>query len=235
MMRVLFVSNGHGEEAISARIAAALAQIVPVRSDHLALVGAFGHPSVMHDVGPRRAMPSGGLIAMGNVRNIARDIGAGLIGHTLAQLRFLRSVRGSYDAVVAVGDVFALLMALQARAKTVYLGTAKSVHVAPYGPLEERVLRRANVVLTRDPATAQRLRERGVPAQAPGNVIADLDSGEDGAAMDRTAAGFSPAIGLFPGSRPGSAYSDAVALCGVVGAIAAQLPAVGGLLSIAPG
>ena len=40
----------------------------------------------MADVGPMCVMPSGGLIAMGNVRNIARDVRSGLIGLTLAQL-----------------------------------------------------------------------------------------------------------------------------------------------------
>ena len=48
----------------------------------------------MHEVGPRRAMPSGGLIAMGNVRNIARDLRSGLLALTLAQRAFLARARG---------------------------------------------------------------------------------------------------------------------------------------------
>ncbi|MBV9272112.1 MAG: hypothetical protein JO165_13545, partial [Candidatus Eremiobacteraeota bacterium] len=88
MKSVLFVTNGHGEEAIAARIAQELPRD-EIAADHLALVGEFGHPSVMRDVGPRRTMPSGGLIAMGNVKNIVRDVRGGLVGHTLAQLRFL--------------------------------------------------------------------------------------------------------------------------------------------------
>ena len=46
----------------------------------------------------------------------------------------LGAIRNHYDAAVAVGDVFSLMMAYRARAgRTVYAGTAKSVYVAPYG------------------------------------------------------------------------------------------------------
>ncbi|MGB8520993.1 MAG: hypothetical protein WCD38_12605, partial [Candidatus Tumulicola sp.] len=109
MTAVLFVSNGHGEAAIAERIAVELAALRPnLGLDHLALVGDVPSES-LRDVGPRAAMPSGGLIAMGNVRNIVRDVRAGLLGLTLAQRRFLRAVRGEYAAVVAVGDAFALM------------------------------------------------------------------------------------------------------------------------------
>ena len=59
MKRILFVSNGHGEEAIAARLAHDLQGYCEVQTDHLALVGESNHPSVMQQVGPRRAMPSG--------------------------------------------------------------------------------------------------------------------------------------------------------------------------------
>jgi len=235
MARVLFVSNGHGEEAIAARIARELAALAPEFGlDHLALVGEFGHPSEMRDVGPRRAMPSGGLIAMGNVRNIARDVGGGLVGLTLAQLRFLQGARGEYAAAAAIGDVYALLMALRADAPTAYVGTAKSVYVAPYGPMEERVLRKARAVFVRDEPTAARLRERGTEASAPGNVIVDLFATGDDPRADDAFAGFAPAIALFPGSRSG-AYDEARTLARFVRDLARERPALGAALSIAPG
>ncbi len=227
--RVLFVSNGHGEVAISARIAQELPE--RIARDHLALVGAFVHASSMRDVGPRRTMPSGGLIAMGNLRGIARDIGAGLLGHSLAQLRFLRGVQQTYAVAVAVGDVFALVMALCARAcATVYVGTAKSLYVAPYGPLEQRVIRRAQAVFVRDRATAERLRRDGIPARAA-NVIVDLYARANGGPID---AAFDPCVAVFPGSRE-AAYADAVALCAIVRELARERSALGAMLSVAPG
>ncbi len=187
----------------------------------------------MHEVGPRRTMPSGGLIAMGNVGNIAADLRSGLLALTWEQRAFLARARGTYDRVVAIGDVFALLMALGARAPTTYIGTAKSVRVAPYGFFERRVLRRADAVFVRDEATAARLRAQGVDARAPGNVIVDLFGGDDDSRADAAAQGFVPALALFPGSRQ-SAYDDARFLLEIVARVAVDRPQLGALISIAP-
>ena len=228
-MNVLFVSNGHGEASIADRIALELYAIAPSATvDHLALVGDTTSDR-MNDVGPRRAMPSGGLIAMGNVANIARDVRSGLLGLTLAQYRFLRAARNRYDAVVAIGDVYALAMALAAGSPTVFVGTAKSVYVAPYGPFEERILRRASATFVRDEPTARRLRERGVGVDAAVNAIVDLFEAPDDPRADRAFEGFDPPLALFPGSRE-SAYSDARFLCAVV----RDLPfGTGAVLSVA--
>lgn len=230
--RILFVSNGHGEAAIADRIAQDVHRLDPaIEIDHFPLVGE-SRATYMREVGPRELMPSGGLIAMGNLRNIARDVGSGLIGLTLRQRRFLRRSRGTYDRVVAIGDVFALLMALAAGAPVTYVGTAKSVRVAPYGRGERIVLRRARRIFVRDEPTAERLRAQRVAAEAPGNVIVDLFGDEDVRA-DEAARGFDPAIAVFPGSRA-SAYADAGFLMQVLRAVAQSRPALGGVLSIAP-
>jgi uncharacterized protein (TIGR03492 family) len=233
-MRVLFVSNGHGEAAIADRIARELRALAPgIEADHLALVG-DGAQEHLREVGPRRAMPSGGLIAMGNMRNIARDLGSGLLGLTAAQYRFLRGARGAYRAVVAIGDVYALLMSLAAGAPVVFVGTAKSVSVAPYGPMEERVLRRARAVYVRDDATAERLRRRGLDVEPAANVIVDLFNAPAGAAASAALEGFEPLIALLPGSRE-SAYGDAAFLLDVVRALAREYPRLGAVLSVARG
>lgn len=232
-MRILFVTNGNGEIAIADRIAEDVRALAPAAAiDHLPLVGE-SRSEYMREVGPRRAMPSGGLIAMGNLRNIAADLRGGLLGLTWKQRAFLTRARGEYERVVAIGDVFALLMALAAHAPTTYVGTAKSVRVAPYGPFERRVLRRANAIFVRDSATAEILRAQGVDAHAPGNVIVDLFGGDDDPRADAAAAGFAPVLVLFPGSRR-SAYADARFLFGIVARIAHDRPHLGALLSIAP-
>ena len=229
MKRVLFVSNGHGEVALASRIAAELAAHGQVACDHLALVGDFAHSGVMRDVGPRRSMPSGGLLAMGNVRNIVRDVRAGLLSHTLAQLRFLNGSRGTYAAAVAVGDIFALLMAQRARACTAFVGTAKSVYVAPYGQVEERIMRGADLIYVRDDPTAERLRAHGIAARA-GNVIVDLYAYEG----EELGVAFDPYLAVFPGSRA-EAYEDARFLSSVLRELARLHPRAGATLSIAPG
>jgi uncharacterized protein (TIGR03492 family) len=228
---VLFVTNGHGEAAIAERISLELRSIAPdARLDHLALVGTRSG-DVMNEVGPRRAMPSGGLIAMGNARNLAQDLRAGLLALTWSQALFLRRARGRYTVAVAVGDTYALLMTLLARAQTVFVGTAKSVEVAPYGAFETRVLARTAACYVRDPSTALTLRRRGIDADAA-NAIADLAAtpGEDSGLVE----GFAPALGLFPGSRE-SAYDDGAFLLEVIRRLGARRPTLGAVLSIAPG
>lgn len=225
---VLFVTNGHGEAAIAARIAEETRAIAPLRTEHFALVGERLGGVDFPDVGPQRAMPSGGLVAMGNVRAFARDVRAGFVGLLARQLAFLRSVRGRYAAVVAVGDAYACGLARLARTPLIFVGTAKSVYVAPYGPGERRVIGGARRVFVRDAATAAALRARGVAAEAPGNVIVDLlatDERVDWRAPTR--------IALLPGSRE-RAYADALRLADVVAALRARAPALDAVLSIAP-
>ncbi|MFZ0681652.1 MAG: hypothetical protein WAM84_02105, partial [Candidatus Cybelea sp.] len=189
MKRVLFVSNGHGEAAIADCIAAELRAVMPDAAlDHLALVGEPISDS-MREVGPRRTMPSGGLVAMGNVGNLLRDLRAGLLPLVASQRRFLRRVRGSYDVAVAVGDVYALAMTLHARSSTVFVGTAKSVSVARYGALEERILARAKARFVRDEATAQALRRHGLSVEPCANVIVDLFAPDDDPAVEAATTG----------------------------------------------
>jgi uncharacterized protein (TIGR03492 family) len=231
--RVLFVSNGHGEAAIADRIAQELSRDDQrVLCDHLALVG-DGSARFMCEVGPRAPMPSGGLIAMGNVANIVRDLRGGLLALTFAQRRFLAGVRSSYAHAVAVGDVYALLMTLTARTPTTYVGTAKSVRVAPYGAYERRVLRRARSVFVRDEPTAQRLRSQGVAALAAGNPIVDLFATDDDPRAEAAVSGFHPAVAIFPGSRV-DAYDDGCFLLDLLRRNCDERPALGAVVSIAP-
>ena len=179
-------------------------------------------------------MPSGGLIAMGNVGNLMRDLRAGLLPLVASQRRFLRRVRGSYDVAVAVGDVYALAMTLRARSSTVFVGTAKSVSVARYGAFEERMLARAKACFVRDEATAQTLRRHGLSVEPGANVIVDLFAPDDDPAVEAATAGFATTLALFPGSRV-SAYDDAVFLLQVLREIAGSRPEIGAMLSIARG
>jgi len=233
VIRLLFVTNGHGEAAIADRIAL---EVRALRGDavldHLALVG-DRTVEVMRDVGPRRAMPSGGLIAMGDARHLVGDLRAGLLALTRRQVKFLRDARRHYDVVVAVGDAYALIMSFFASAPTVFVGTAKSVEVAPYGAFEARLLARAAARFVRDDATAAALRRRGVEADVA-NAIVDLFVTPPLPAVESAVAGFAPFLALFPGSRE-SAYEDAHFLLRIVAALATRRPTLGAALSVAPG
>lgn len=225
--RILFVANGHGENAIAARIAReVMAAATPAGCDLFPLVGTGAGAAPLAAVGPRRAMPSGGLVAMGNLRAFASDLRAGFLGLLGAQLAFLHGARDRYDLCVAVGDAYALGLALGSGLRTVFVGTAKSVYVAPYGPFERTLLRRAARAFVRDEPTAARLREQRVAALAAGNAIVDLVAA-DAPALPGTW------LGLLPGSRA-SAYADAVRLARVARELGPLRPELQALLSVAP-
>ncbi len=225
---ILFVTNGHGEAAIAARIAQEARALADVRTEHFGLVGERLGGDDFPDVGPQRTMPSGGLVAMGNVRAFARDLGAGFIGLFARQIGFLRGARGRYAAVVAVGDAYACALARIARAPLAYVGTAKSVYVARYGAGERRILRGAQRVFVRDAATAEDLRAHGLRAEAPGNVIVDLL-----ATGERVEWRAPVRLALLPGSRE-RAYADALRIADVVAALRARGAGLDAVLSVAP-
>jgi len=226
---VLFVTNGHGEVAIAERIAAELRLLGDWRTDHFPLVGAAFERPDFPDVGPQARMPSGGLVAMGNVRAFAEDLRAGFAALWFRQRAFLRRCAGRYGLVIAVGDVYALILARLAHTPLVYVGTAKSAYVAPYGPFERRLLRAARAIFVRDARTAEALRAAGVPAESPGNVIVDL------AASTQTFVWNAPLrLALLPGSRE-RAYADGERLAAVARAVIGLCPGVQAALSIAPG
>ena len=234
MTRVLFVSNGHGEAAIADRIAREMRELEPGSDPRPSCVGrrerggidARGWPA------PRDAQRR--LDRDGQRTQPARDLRAGLLSLVAAQRRFLRSVRGSYDAAVAVGDVYCLAMARRAQTKTIFVGTAKSVSVAPYGKFERRLLSRAQACFVRDEATVRSLREEGLSVEPCANVIVDLFANGADPEAAAASAGFDPALALFPGSRP-SAYEDAAFLLQVVAEVAAAHRTAGAVLSVAPG
>src|ERR1017187_9579920 len=94
-MNVLLVSNGYGEAAIAGYLARAITGLDPGASiEHFPLVGRFPNsPGALRSVGPQVEMPSGGLVAYWNMRNWARDAGAGLFALTLRQFSFLSRQR----------------------------------------------------------------------------------------------------------------------------------------------
>lgn len=225
---VLFVTNGHGEASIAAQIARELRASAALTTDHLALVGERFGGRDFPDVGPQRAMPSGGLVAMGNLRAFARDVGAGWLGLFAAQLRWLRSSGASYAAIVAVGDAYAAALTRLARRPWIFVGTAKSEYVAPYAAIERSIIGGAARIFVRDAVTAGALRRHGVRAEAPGNVIVDLlaeDARYDWPGPVR--------IALLPGSRE-RAYGDAERIAEIVDRVSARIPGVAAVLSLAP-
>jgi uncharacterized protein (TIGR03492 family) len=203
---ILLVSNGYGETAIAGYIARAIAAMAPdAKIEHLALVGRGAGDAWPPRVGPVADLPSGGLVANWHLRNLARDVGAGLVGLLARQYRFLRAQR-QRNVIVAVGDVFCLWMAQRARRPTVFVATAKSDYVSSHSGLERNIARKAALTFARDERTARSLQADGVKATYAGNVMMDgiapggIDLGQDAGAIR---------IAILPGSRSDAPHQAA--------------------------
>ena len=134
-LRLLCLSNGHGEDIIAVRILQELQQhstsfniaALPLVGEGLAYTQ-VGIPLI----GSVKTMPSGGFVYMDG-RQLMRDLKGGLLQLTLAQLGAIRSfsrnqAQPSYQAsaILAVGDIVPLLFAWLSGANYAFVGTAKS-------------------------------------------------------------------------------------------------------------
>jgi uncharacterized protein (TIGR03492 family) len=202
-MRLLCLSNGHGEDAIAVRILRELQSLPqPPELAALPIVGegqAYTQAGIPV-IGSVKTMPSGGFIYMDG-RQLARDLRGGLLQLTQMQLRAVRSwVHQSPKRgfILAVGDVVPLLFAWLSGVPYAFVGTAKSEYYlrdergmlprqswwddrlprwtgCVYYPWERWLMRRPNckAVFPRDRLTTQILQRFAVPAVEVGNPMMD--------------------------------------------------------------
>lgn len=127
-MKLLCLSNGHGEDVIAVRIIEALReQTSQVTIAALPIVGdgTAYQRSRIPIISPVKTMPSGGFIYM-DPRELWRDVRGGLISLTLAQLKTVRHWSKQGGIILAVGDIVPLLLAWLSGTDYLFVGTAKS-------------------------------------------------------------------------------------------------------------
>lgn len=237
-MKLLCLSNGHGEDAIALRILQALQQ----HPSHpklvaLPLVGE-GTAYLKHDipiVGPVKSMPSGGFVYMDG-RQLVRDVQGGLVQLTLAQIRAARAWAKSGGQILAVGDIVPLMIAWLSGAPYAFVGTAKSEYYlrdeqgmlprqswferleswsgSVYLPWERWLMSRDRcaAVFPRDTLTTEILKRWKIPALDVGNPMMDgLPSKGDRLPhphLDPESDETPLTITLLPGSRSPEAYEN---------------------------
>lgn len=230
-MKLLSLSNGHGEDAIALRILQELQQH-PSQPKLAALpIVGEGHGFIEQGIpllGPVKQMPSGGFIYMDG-RQLARDIKGGLLRLTLTQMKAVRQWAKSGGTILAVGDIVPLLLAWWSGAPYVFVGTAKSdyylrdeVGLLPrqswferleswsgsvYLPWERWLMTRrlCKAVFPRDALTTEILKKKAVSAFYLGNPM--MDNLETGMQCQKGADSQMSFV-LLPGSRPPEAYDN---------------------------
>ena len=170
--RILFLVNGNGEDSIAASIISKLPKDILV--DAFPIIG-FGnaYKNICPIVGPRLFIPSQGHRQAGS---IAKDIKGGMILGTWKTIKFLRSIKGQYDKIIAVGDSVTPFLCFFAGLKIdIYLDVYKNGYAHKYSKLERWVIKKtAKKVYNRDDILASSLRQVGVDAISKGNIMLDL-------------------------------------------------------------
>jgi len=205
-VKVLFLSNGHGEDLNASLILAALRSLEPsLQIGAMPLVGmgnAYRRLQVKI-IGPTQNLPSGGIIYL-NPWNWVKDITSGLIGLTLQQIKAVSQEKTNCDLLIAVGDIVPIAIAyLTGRPFVAFIVSTSSYYEGklrlPW--ITEFCLRspRCQRVFTRDGFTAEDLQQRGIKkAIFAGYPIMDvLQSGNNNLEIDPNL----PMIALLPGSR----------------------------------
>ena len=127
-MKLLCISNGHGEDAIALRILLALRQHQPDVALSALPISGEGEAYRRADIpliGSTRSLPSGGFLNR-DATQLARDVRQGLIALTRSQLAAIKSWSAEGHFVLAVGDIVPLLMAHRSGLPYAFVGTAKS-------------------------------------------------------------------------------------------------------------
>ncbi|AFY62313.1 lipid-A-disaccharide synthase-related protein [Synechococcus sp. PCC 6312] len=233
-MRLLCISNGHGEDQIGARILEALQKLAPeIETTALPIVGlgtAYQNLGIAI-AGPVEVMPSGGFIYQDG-RQLWRDLRAGLLGLLGKQVRAIQAWESENQSlktrgiILAVGDIVPLGLAGLSRSDYGFVGTAKSEYYirdetgkllshrwglgwagSDYLPWEQWLMARPGcvAVFARDELTHQVLTGLGIRSFNCGNPMMDeLPS----PAAPRESYPQALTITLLPGSRPPEAYQN---------------------------
>ena len=228
-MKVLFLSNGHGEDLNASLILAALRSLEPsLQIGAMPLVGmGNAYRRLQVDIiGPTQNLPSGGIIYL-NPWNWVKDITSGLIGLTLQQIKAVFREKTNCDLLIAVGDIVPIAIAyLTGRPFVAFIVSTSSYYEGklrlPW--ITEFCLRspRCQRVFTRDEFTAEDLQQRGLKkAIFAGYPIMDvLQSSHYDLELEPNL----PMIALLPGSRLPEAIHNLQLQLQACGAIALERP-----------
>ena len=238
-MRVTLLSNGHGEDVVGSLLARAFLALEPaltVQAFPTVGTGAAYEALNIPVLGPRRALPSGGLM-LHSLNAFLGDLRAGFLPMTGLQLRGLSRLRT--DALVVVGDLYALTLGnlvrtpnrfyvqtlVSSRHKPASRGRPNRYFMERFSPPERLLMRRTvRHSYVRDGPTAALLARSGLPVSALGNPMLDALTPER--PLELPLPRTRPVVALLPGTR---AYQGA-ALETMLGALT-HLPGATGLVA----
>ncbi len=250
-MKLLSLSNGHGEDVIAAKILQELQQ--QCAGAEIVALPIVGKGQAYRDLsipiwGEVKTMPSGGFNQDG--QQLWRDVQGGLLQLTIGQWQAVKRWAKTGGKILAVGDIVPLLMARYSGAAYSFVGTAKSEYYlidsnqqplthrqksleahsnsisgSIYFPWERWLMQHPNCqgVFPRDRITAEKLHQFQISAWDLGNPMMDgLHRGREMSGLLDSQLDLQ--VTLLPGSRPPEAYRN-------FGVLVAGLKNIGDVLS----
>lgn len=229
-MKLLCLSNGHGEDIIAVRIL----QHLQTRVNSLGVLPLVGEGKAYEKlpdipiIGKVQKMPSGGFIYMDGSQ-LWRDVKGGLLQLLYSQVQTVRQWGKEGGFILAVGDIVPLFLAWLSGAEYAFVGTAKSEYYlrdengrlsrqswwqkwegwsgSVYLPWERWLMthRRCRGVFPRDGLTTKILQRWSIPAVDLGNPM--MDNLEPGGIIAPSPPGVLN-LTLLPGSRSPEAYEN---------------------------
>jgi uncharacterized protein (TIGR03492 family) len=166
--KVLFLSNGHGEDLNAIQIVKALRHQQPqVEIGAMPIVGygnAYRNLNI-NIIGPTEALPSGGFVYNDRFK-LLEDIRSGLFTLLWRQVRAVRKYGDECEAIFAIGDVVVLLGAYLTGKPYLSFMVSSSAYYEnkmQYPKLTEWLLKsdRCQQIFTRDRYTAELLNKQG--------------------------------------------------------------------------
>ncbi|VXD13060.1 lipid-A-disaccharide synthase-related protein [Planktothrix paucivesiculata] len=229
-VKILSISNGHGEDAIAVQILRELQkQPHPPELAALPLVGLGQAYTQLDNVpirGSVKSLPSGGFIYM-DKHQLWRDLQGGLFPLIIQQYQTIRQWVKQGGIILAVGDIVPLFLAWLSGGNYAFIGTAKSDYYlrdeqgklpltgmwkwykysdSIYFPWERWLMNNSRClgVFPRDNITTKTLQKYSIPAIDLGNPMMDnLQPNIDNYTLDQVNAENQRSlfITLLPGSR----------------------------------
>jgi uncharacterized protein (TIGR03492 family) len=204
--KVLFLSNGHGEDLNAVQIVKALRQQQPqLEIGAMPIVGygnAYRNLNV-DIIGPTEFLPSGGFVYNDRLK-LLEDIRSGLFTLLWRQIQATRKYGRDCEAILAIGDVVVLLGAyLTGKPYMAFISSSSAYyeHRMKFPLLTDWLLKsdRCRQIFTRDRYTAQMLNQQGyTKAICVGLPAMDAleSTGKDLQLLPNL-----PFVALLPGSR----------------------------------
>jgi len=185
--KVIFLSNGYGEDTISTYIIRELKNKInqtDINIDILAFPlvddGEKYKQNNIKVIGPTKILKSSGISGLLNIKNFIIDIKDGLLNLILKQLDFLKEYKNKKNIyLIGVGDIYPLFLSVfknkLSKTNVIFIPTAKSYKTEAFNSIEIYLMSLVNANFVRDEITYLKLKNKLNNIYFTGNPVLDIE------------------------------------------------------------